>query len=107
MGKYQHKEQSLLPRNVRRRLIGPDTINSMPPETLEALRDHGHAEVALGKGEDEAEEVIGKLLAMEINLKSIGQELTEEGVDKFVASYDELLQSLDKKRAAIEGGRAA
>ncbi len=88
-------------------LIGPDTINSMPPETLEAFRDHGHAQMALGKGEDEAEEVVGKLLAMGINLKSIGQELTEEGVDKFVASYDELLQALDKKRAAIEGGRAA
>jgi transaldolase len=88
-------------------LIGPDTINSMPPETLEAFRDHGHAEMALGKGEDEAEEVVGKLLAMEINLKSIGQELTEEGVDKFVASYNELLQALDKTRAASEGGRAA
>ncbi len=82
-------------------LIGPDTINSMPPETLDAFRDHGQAKVALSTDEGEAEEVGGKLLAMEINLKSIGQELTEEGVDKFAASYDELIQALDKKLGEI------
>ena len=64
-------------------LIGSDTINSIPPETLEAFREHGHPKMALGQDEDGAEEIIGKLLGMEINLKSIGQELTDEGVDKF------------------------
>jgi len=82
-------------------LIGSDTINSMPPETLEAFRDHGRPRVALGAGEDEAEEIVGKLARMGIILKSIGQELTDEGVDKFAKSYDELIQALDKKRGAI------
>src|SRR6266704_33186 len=82
-------------------LIGPDTINSMPPETLEAFRDHGRAKVTLGEGEDEAGEIVGKLVRMGIILKSIGQELTDEGVDKFAKSYDELIQALDKKRSVI------
>ncbi len=82
-------------------LIGPDTINSMPPETLEAFRDHGRAKVTLGEGEDEAGEIVGKLVRMGIILKSIGQELTDEGVDKFAKSYDELIQTLDKKRSVI------
>jgi transaldolase len=82
-------------------LIGPDTINSVPPETLEAFRDHGRARVTLAEGEDEAGEIVGNLVRMGIILKSIGQELTDEGVDKFAKSYDELIQALDKKRSAI------
>jgi transaldolase len=88
-------------------LIGPDTINSMPPETLEAFRQHGHASPALGGSDNDAEDVLGKLLGMGISLKSIGQELTDEGVDKFAASFDELIQALDKKRSSLESERAA
>jgi len=83
-------------------LIGSDTINSIPPETLEAFREHGHPKMALGQDEDGAEEIVGKLLGMEINLKSIGQELTDEGVDKFAKSYDELIQALDQKRGVLK-----
>lgn len=82
-------------------LIGPNTINSMPPETLDAFRDHGHARVTLLEGEAEAEEVIGRLVAMEINLRSIGMELTEQGVEKFETSYDKLVQTLENKRTAL------
>ena len=88
-------------------LIGPNTINSVPPETLAAFRDHGKARVTLGQNDEEAEEVQGKLLSMEINLRSIGQELTDEGVDKFIASHNELLATLDNKRAALSKPRAA
>jgi transaldolase len=82
-------------------LIGPDTINSMPPESLGAFRDHGHARVTLSEGLTEAEEVIGRLQKMEINMRSIGMELTEEGVEKFEKSYDALIASLDRKRKAL------
>jgi transaldolase len=88
-------------------LIGPDTINSMPPETLKAFRDHGTARVTLGQDDEAAEEVQGRLLAMEINLRSIGQELTDQGVDKFKASYNEVMAALEKKRASILQLRAA
>ena len=83
-------------------LIGPDTINSVPPETIEAFLDHGKPRVALTEDEDGAEEVVGKLLAMEINLRSIGQELTDQGVEKFEKSYNELIAVLDKKRSAMK-----
>jgi transaldolase len=82
-------------------LIGPDTINSVPPETLDAFRDHGRARVTLTEGLSDAEEVVGRLLAMEINLRSVGMELTQEGVEKFEKSYDELIASLDRKRKAL------
>ena len=81
-------------------LIGPNTINSIPPETLDAFRDHGRVRMTLGEGEAEVEEIHGRLVKMDINLKSIGQELTDEGVEKFVKSYDELLKALDRKRSA-------
>ena len=88
-------------------LIGPETINSMPPETLDAFRHHGRAKVTLPEGLIDAEEVAGRLQAMEINLRSIGMELTEEGVEKFEKSYDDLLSSLDNKRKALLNQRAA
>jgi transaldolase len=73
----------------------------MPPETLEAFRDHGRARVTVLEGQTEAAEVVGRLEAMEINLRSIGSELTEQGVEKFEKSYDELIRALEKKRAAL------
>jgi transaldolase len=88
-------------------LIGPHTINSIPPETLDAFRDHGKVEVALGKNEIEAEEVIGHLRTMEINPHSIGQELTDEGVETFIVSYDELIEALSQKRTALARTEAA
>jgi transaldolase len=88
-------------------LIGPDTFNSVPPETLDAFRRHGRAKVALLEGLIDAEEVVGRLQAMEINLRSIGVELTEEGVEKFERSYDELISSLDNKRRALLNQSAA
>jgi transaldolase len=88
-------------------LIGEHTVNSIPPETLNAFRDHGQAKTSLGENDAEAEEIVGKLLRMEINLRSIGQELTEEGVDKFIASYDQLIAALDAKRTRIAETRVA
>jgi transaldolase len=88
-------------------LIGKDTINSVPPETLQAFRDHGRATLALPGNEREAEEVIGRLQAMEINMRSIGMELTEEGVEKFQKSYENLIASLDQKRRMLQQKPAA
>ena len=88
-------------------LIGEDTINSVPPETLDAFRDHGKAKVRLLENQREAEEVIGKLQALEINMRSIGMELTEEGVEKFEQSYANLLTALDGKRMMLKEKSAA
>ncbi len=88
-------------------LIGPDTINSVPPETLDAFRDHGRPGVPLGGEEKDDEEIVGKLLGMDINLMSIGQELTDAGVEKFEKSYDELMHALASKRKLLAGASAA
>ena len=89
-------------------LLAPDTINSMPPETIEAFLDHGKARVALGQNSAEAaRDVIGQLVGMGIAVKSVGQELTNEGVEKFIRSYDELIEALEKKRAALARTEAA
>lgn len=82
-------------------LIGPDTVNSMPPATLEAFRDHGKAHVTLLHGRDEAEDAVGVLARNEIKLQSIGQSLLTDGVELFSDSYDELLAVLEKKRKAL------
>jgi transaldolase len=88
-------------------LIGPYTINSMPPETLDAFRDHGKVEVSLEKNQIEAQDVIGHLRTMEINPHSIGQELTDEGVEKFIGSYDEVIEALSQKLKALARTEAA
>jgi transaldolase len=82
-------------------LVGPETINSVPPATIEAFRDHGRAANRLLEGQKEAEEVVGKLLALDVNLRSIGSELTEEGVEKFEKSYDQLLKTLEDKQRTL------
>ena len=89
-------------------LLAPDSINSMPPETLEAFLDHGKARIALDQNSAEAaRDVVGQLVGMGIALKSVGQELTDEGVEKFIQSYDELIDALEKKRAALARTEAA
>jgi transaldolase len=88
-------------------LIGKETINSVPPETLEAFRDHGHAKATILDGQSEAEDVIGKLQGLEINMRSIGMELTEQGVEKFEKSYANLISALDGKRMTLKETSAA
>ena len=83
----------------------------MPPETLDAFRDHGRPQIALRQGQDDPADVIAPLIKMGINMginpHSIGIELTEEGVEKFEKSYDELIQALTAKRKALKKRPAA
>jgi transaldolase len=88
-------------------LIGPNTINSMPPETVAAFRDHGRPLLALNHDDGEVADIFGELIRMKINVRAIGQELTEAGVDKFIVSYDALLHTLQKKRALLAETSAA
>jgi transaldolase len=88
-------------------LIGPNTINSMPPETVAAFRDHGRPQLALNHDDGEVADIFGELIRMKINVRAIGQELTEAGVDKFIVSYDALLHTLEKKRVLLAETSAA
>ncbi len=79
-------------------LIGPDTINTLPMETIDAFRDHGKVQDHLENNLLKAKEVLNKLKDNDINIDEITQKLEEEGVEKFNKSYDSLLKAIDSKR---------
>ncbi|MAS33748.1 MAG: transaldolase [Anaerolineaceae bacterium] len=79
-------------------LIGPDTVNTVPPDALEAFLDHGTVRPAL---EDDMDNVTAQLARVEelgIDLYEVGQELQREGVDQFVEPFDELLAAIKSKQ---------
>lgn len=85
-------------------LIGPDTINTVPIETLNAYRDHGHPELSLAQKGPEALQLLGELSSVGINLDEVTQRLEDEGVEKFTTAFDQLMAALQEKRAAIQSG---
>ncbi len=85
-------------------LIGPDTVSTMPPATVNAFRDHGRVKDSLERGKDEAEVSLGKLESLGIDLEKITHQLQSEGVDAFAESYDSLLKTLKEKRQALIHG---
>ncbi len=82
-------------------LIGPDTINTMPPKTLDAYRDHGHPERRIEEGTDRARARLAGLAALGIDLDAVTQRLEDEGVEKFVRPFDALLESLRAKAGSM------
>jgi transaldolase len=87
-------------------LIGPDTVNTLPPETLEAYRDHGDPASRLAEGLDRAADILECLPkpSLYIDLNQVSQRLEDEGIDKFNQPYDSLLKTLEAKRQALQGG---
>jgi transaldolase len=81
-------------------LIGPETINTMPPQTMDAYRDHGNPQLSLEQGIDHARGVLDGLREADIDIDEITQQLEDEGVDKFVKPFVKLLETLEKERAA-------
>ncbi len=79
------------------RLIGPDTVNTVPPATLDAYRDHGQIRATLEKGLDQALTQLEELSGLDINIDSITEELQEQGVTSFAASFTSLMNSLAEK----------
>jgi transaldolase / glucose-6-phosphate isomerase len=84
-------------------LIGPDTVNTMPPETMEAFRDHGTVRPRLEESVAEAERDLATLERSGISLDAVTAALTEEGVRLFSDSFDELLGALARKRIGFLG----
>ena len=85
-------------------LIGPNTINTMPPATLEAFRDHGKPRDTLEENVDEAEHVLAELERSGISLDAITAELVRDGVRLFADSADKLYGAVAHKRATVLGG---
>jgi transaldolase len=79
-------------------LIGPNTVNTVPIQTLNAYRDHGNPASRLEENVEKAQLVLQQLEEIGIDLKSVSQKLEEEGIEKFVKPFEHLLQVIDQKR---------
>ena len=78
-------------------LIGPDTVNTLPPETLEAYRDHGEPAARLTEGGDRAAGSLARLSELGLDLDQATQQLEDEGVEKFNQPFDSLMATLEAK----------
>jgi transaldolase len=83
-------------------LIGPDTVNTMPDQTIEAARDHATAKRTVDQGFAQAHEVIDEVKAAGVDFdRIVMHELVDEGVKSFSDSYDSLLESIKEKAAQL------
>ena len=79
-------------------LIGPDTVDTVPWETIIAFADHGVAANTLEEGLDKATETLEKLKAAGIDLDALTQQLEDEGIDKFNKPFEKLLQAIEDQK---------
>ena len=82
-------------------LIGPDTVNTMPRETIEAFQDHGVVELTLEKDVDEAKRVFEQIAEAGVDYDDVTDTLEREGVQKFIDSFAELFEGLEAKRGQL------
>ncbi|HVW96072.1 MAG TPA: transaldolase [Mucilaginibacter sp.] len=82
-------------------LIGPDTVDTVPLETIEAFRDHGIAANTLEQGLDKATEILEKLKGSGIYIDKITQQLEDEGVEKFNKPFEKLLKAIEDQKAKV------
>jgi len=75
-------------------VIGPNTINTISPETMSAYRDHGISKLRLERGVPEAEQILSNLSGLDIDLNEATHQLEDEGVERFQKSFDTLLEAL-------------
>ncbi|MFN8589484.1 MAG: transaldolase [Candidatus Eisenbacteria bacterium] len=79
-------------------LIGPDTVNTIPPATLVAFNDHGVVEARIRNGLAEARALFGRLNALGVPVEALIEQLEDEGVKAFEKSYDDLLGAIETRR---------
>jgi transaldolase/glucose-6-phosphate isomerase len=85
-------------------LIAPNTVNTLPPATYEAFRDHGKVRVSIEDNLDEAREVLHKFEAKGFSLRKITDQLTVDGVKSFEGSFVSLMAVLEARRDAVTRG---
>ncbi len=78
-------------------LIGPHTVNTMPPATLDAFRDHGKPRASLEEGLEAAKKTMADLARMGISMKEVTDQLTEDGVKLFADAFEQLLAAVDQR----------
>jgi len=78
-------------------LIGPDTVDTIPMETLDAYRDHGKPKARLEQDVEEARSVLGRLHELGIDIDNATRQLEDEGVEKFNKPFDKLMATLAQR----------
>lgn len=79
-------------------LIGPHTVNTMPPATLTAFRDHGTLQRTVDQDGEQAQQTLHDIEALGISMQEVTDQLEQEGVQKFIDSYEQLLDSIEQRR---------
>jgi transaldolase len=82
-------------------LIGPDTVNTLPEETLLAFADHGRVAPTLVRGVDEAPRLLERLAQAGVDYDDVVETLEREGIEKFLGAFSELLSRVESKREAL------
>jgi transaldolase/glucose-6-phosphate isomerase len=77
-------------------LIGPDTVNTIPPVTFNAFRDHGHPRASLTENVEAANRTMETVAKLGISMKEVTDKLTDDGVRLFAEAFDKLLQAVEK-----------
>ena len=82
-------------------IIGKDTINTLPMETIDAFRDHGIAAETLTTNLDEANKAMEELKSKGIDIDKVTQKLEDEGIEKFNQAYEKLIKSIDTQKRKL------
>ena len=86
-------------------LIAPDTVNTIPPATMDAFRDHGKVRLSLEENIDQAKQVMVSLEQVGISIDAVTVELVDEGVQQFADAFDKLLGAIARKRTGNLGAK--
>lgn len=84
-------------------LIGPETVTTIPPATIDAFRDHGTLGYTLEENIAEAQHVVDELARLGIDLDAVTEQLQIDGVAAFIHSFDSLIDTIEAKRAELAG----
>src|SRR5439155_4060278 len=87
-------------------LIGPDTVDTMPPATIDAFRDHGKVRPSLEENLEEPKQVFSKLAKLGINMDDVTNKLQNDGVKLFADSFDTLIDSITAKMSKVRNRRS-
>jgi transaldolase len=82
-------------------LIGVDTVNTVPPETISAFNDHGVASLSLEQNLEEARADLDQLAGLGIDLEEVGRTLLNNGIEKFIQPYDEAMDAIRERSAEL------
>ena len=86
-------------------LIGSDTVDTMPPATIDAFRDHGVVDRTVDKKVGAAEAVLKEIEAAGISIREVTEKLLVDGIASFQKSFDELIAGLESKMGSLAGGK--